>query len=263
MTNFVKSIKILLSTFYIIFRFRENTLAQEDQETNIEVADNLPLTVKKTDALFKISPKKYEKALQDNKNFYIQFSFFKNETETVYLKIINQFLEKHNVMIYKGMVLAILRELITNAIKANSKRLYFKLTNLDIKNIDDYKNGMKSFKKDVYGINSDFFDKLQNHNLYVKVKFESLEKNIRMKVINNTPILKDELKKIKERIKEAYSNTDISDAFDTVLDDSEGAGLGLIMAVMLFKNAGMPSDSFKIKSERGKTYAIITLPLKD
>ena len=39
-------------------------------------------------------------------------------------------------------------ELITNAKKANTKRVYFKERRLNIENPDDYKDGMKMFKSD-------------------------------------------------------------------------------------------------------------------
>jgi HD-like signal output (HDOD) protein len=178
------------------------------------------------------------------------------------MKMLHRFLEKHDILYLKEMILTIMRELITNAVKANTKRLYFKLNNLDIKNQDEYRRGMEKFKEDVYSKEHDIFDKLQEVNLIVRVLFESLPGILRITVTNNIPLLKVELKKIESRLKEAYAYNDITEAFDKVLDDSEGAGLGLIMAMMLFKSAGLPADSFKIKSEKGLTSAILTVPLK-
>ena len=39
-------------------------------------------------------------------------------------------------------------ELVTNAKKANTKRIYFKEKNLDINKLSDYEEGMKTFKSD-------------------------------------------------------------------------------------------------------------------
>ena len=211
---------------------------------------------------YKISPENYAEALKNSQRFYIQFHFFTYEVESLYMKMLHRFLEKHDILYLKEMILTILRELITNAVKANTKRLYFKLNNLDIKNQDDYRQGMERFKDEVYGEESDIFDRLQEVNLIVRVLFESLPGFLRVTVTNNIPLLKVELKKIEARLKEAYNYNDISEAFDKLLDDSEGAGLGLIMAMMLFKSAGLPADSFKIKSEKGLTSAILTVPLQ-
>ena len=43
-----------------------------------------------------------------------------------------------------------LRELVMNASKANTKRLYFKGRDLDITKSLDYKKGIESFKNDVF-----------------------------------------------------------------------------------------------------------------
>ena len=69
-----------------------------------------------------------------------------------------------------------------------------------------------------------------------------------------------ELSKINARIKKAYKYRDISEAFDEVLDDSEGAGLGLIMAMMIFKNIGMPPEAFRIYRKDDLTIAAIAIP---
>jgi HD-like signal output (HDOD) protein len=69
-----------------------------------------------------------------------------------------------------------------------------------------------------------------------------------------------ELSKINARIKKAYKYRDISEAFDEVLDESEGAGLGLIMAMMIFKNMGMPPEAFRIYRKDEITIAAIAIP---
>lgn len=144
---------------------------------------------------YKISPDNYSEAMNNNQRFYIQFHFFTPEVESLYMKMLHRFLEKHDILYLKEMILTILRELITNAVKANTKRLYFKLNNLDIKNQDDYRKGMEKFKGDVYGVNSDIFDKLQDVNLIVRVLFESIPGFLRITITNNIPLLKVELKK--------------------------------------------------------------------
>ncbi|MGL4368247.1 MAG: HDOD domain-containing protein, partial [Spirochaetota bacterium] len=65
--------------------------------------------------------------------------------------------------------------------------------------------------------------------------------------------------KIESRIKKAYEYSDITQAFSDTLDDTEGAGLGLIMAIMLFKTCGFSPDDFSICSEGNKTISSITI----
>ncbi|MFH0974165.1 MAG: HDOD domain-containing protein [Spirochaetota bacterium] len=177
------------------------------------------------------------------------------------MKIIHKFLGKHDILYLKEMLITVIREVITNAVKANTKRLYFKMMNLDIKKKEEYRQGMETFKKDVYTGGNDIFARLKEVNLLVRIIFDSYPDKLKVSIINNTPILEEEQRKIESRIKKAYSYNDISEAFEDVMDDSEGAGLGLIMALMLFKSAGFPYDTYSLKCENNLTITSIIIPL--
>jgi uncharacterized UPF0146 family protein len=211
---------------------------------------------------FIIKPADYKKSINNNERFYLQFNFFTPEVEAIFMKLIHRFLGKHDILYLKEMLITIIRELITNAAKANIKRLYFKLMELDINKKEDYRIGMETFKKDVFTGENEIFSKLKEVNLLVRIVFDRTPNNILIRIINNTPILEEEQKKIESRIKKAFSYTDISEAFEDVMDDSEGVGLGLIMALMLFKNAGFPTETYQIKCENNLTTAILNIPIK-
>ncbi|MBN2042052.1 MAG: HDOD domain-containing protein [Spirochaetes bacterium] len=208
-----------------------------------------------------LKPADYKNSIKNNQRFYLQFNFFSPEVEAVFMKIIHRFLENHDILYLKEMLLTVIREIITNAVKANTKRLYFKLKKLDISKKEEYRQGMESFKNDVYGSDNTIFEKLKEVNLLVRIIFEYIHDSIQITIINNTPILEEEQKKIESRINKAYTYNDISEAFEDVMDDSEGAGLGLIMAIMLMKNAGFSKESFKLKCEKGLTTTTIKAPL--
>jgi len=206
-----------------------------------------------------LNPKNYREAIDNNNDFYLQFSVFTPEAESHLIKVLHLYLEKLDLLYLKDMLVTIIKELINNAIKANAKRLYFKSRNMDITKKDEYRQGMEDFKDDVFVKGSDLLQKLADSKLVVRVFFKAEKENFRINIINNIPILEEELNKIHARQKKAYSYADISDAFDDVLDDSEGAGLGLIMALMLFKNAGFPPDAFEMKTDGKFTIAAIKL----
>ena len=211
---------------------------------------------------FELKPADYKKAINNNQRFYLQFNFFTPEVEAIFMKLIHRFLGKHDVLYLKDMLITVIRELITNASKANIKRLYFKLMELDINKKEDYRKGMETFKKDVFTGENVIFNKLKEVNLLVRIVFERTPDSIIIRIINNTPIIDEELKKIESRIRKAFSYNDISEAFEDVMDDSEGVGLGLIMALMLFKNAGFPLQTYRIKCENNLTTATLNIPLK-
>ena len=163
-------------------------------------------------------------------------------------------------MYLKEMLITVTKEIISNAVKANTKRLYFKILKLDISKKEDYRNGMDTFKRDVYAGKVEIFNKLKDENLFVKITFKNYPDKLQIHIINNSPILEEESKKVEWRIKKAYSYNQMSDAFDDVMDDSEGSGLGLIFALMLCKNAGFSREVFQIKCENNLTIATITVP---
>ena len=214
------------------------------------------------DKSYELKPVDYKSAINNNQRFYLQFNFFTPEVEAIFMKILHRFLGKHDILYLREMLITVIRELITNAAKANIKRLYFKIQNLDINKKEDYRRGMETFKKDVFTGESEIFDKLNDVNLLVRVVFENTSDSIIIRIINNSPIIEEELKKIESRIKKAFLYNDISEAFDDVMDDSEGVGLGLIMALMLFKSAGFPAETYNIKSENNLTTARLTIPLQ-
>ncbi len=208
-----------------------------------------------------LNPPDYKETIKKSEDFYLQFPLLTPAVDALLIKIINRYLQRFDIQYIKDSVINITKELINNAIKANMKRIYFKLQELDINMTDDYRNGMETFKEDVYsGDDSELKERLKKSNLVVRVSFNLSESHLHINVINNIPILESELKKIQSRINKAYSYTHISDAFEDVLDDSEGAGLGLIMSMMLLKNLGMPKNSFTIYRKNDLTIAGISIP---
>jgi len=56
-----------------------------------------------------------------------------------------------------------------------------------------------------------------------------------------------------------YDN--LEDAFSSILDDSEGAGLGLVILVLMLKKIGLDDNAFTFKSNEHYTVASISIPL--
>ncbi len=210
---------------------------------------------------FTIHPPDYMKAIDERANFFIQFPSFTTDAEGAVIKGIHRYLEHYDLEYVKIQIINIVKELIHNAVKANLKRLYFRLKGLDITRTEDYRAGMETFKEETFnGENNEYTEMLGRSGMVVRVSFKTTDDYLYISVINNVPILDAELSKINARIKKAYRYRDITEAFDDVLDDSEGAGLGLIMALMIFKNIGMPPGSFKLYKKDELTVAAIAIP---
>ena len=55
----------------------------------------------------------------------------------------------------------------------------------------------------------------------------------------------------------------MEEALSSVLDDSEGAGLGIVILVLMLKKIGLSEDAFDIDVEGDETVAKITIPFAD
>lgn len=212
---------------------------------------------------FFIKPEDYYKALSSQEDFFIQFQRFTQDVDSQIIKMIHRYLEHYDLLFHKDTIISIVKELINNAIKANLKRLYFESAGLNINDNSNYRQGMETFKDTVFQSNeSELIKSLQGSRYMVRVTFSSTTENLSISVINNNPILESELNKIKSRVAKAYKYQDISEAFIDVLDDSEGAGLGLIMALMLLKNSGFPQNVFTISRNETLTSVNLSIPHK-
>jgi len=53
----------------------------------------------------------------------------------------------------------------------------------------------------------------------------------------------------------------MEEAFAEVLDDSEGAGLGIVILILMLRKMGLDEEAFEIEGENGVTTASITIPM--
>ncbi|MBN2435281.1 MAG: HDOD domain-containing protein [Spirochaetes bacterium] len=155
----------------------------------------------------------------------------------------------------------ILRESLLNAVKANAKRLYFEKHNADIHNSADYDRIMKKFRNEVIGDMAVVEETLNRSRLYVNFIVELTKTHILLRIENNSKILPAEEERVQKRITQAWSFKDFSEAYDTMYDETEGAGLGIILTVMLLKNIGVTPDDYRIFAEKDMTIVSLRIPL--
>ncbi|OQY38921.1 MAG: hypothetical protein B6229_04800 [Spirochaetaceae bacterium 4572_7] len=155
-----------------------------------------------------------------------------------------------------------LKEIITNAKKANTKRIYFEKNGLDMTSEFDYKKGMISFKEDTL-TNIDYYLTLQEEaGLYVKISFLSRGNTLVLTVKNNSEISQKELSRVYDRMARARTYQSMEEAFSEILDDSEGAGLGIVIMVLMLKKIGLSEEAFEISVNKGITIAELSLPME-
>lgn len=156
-----------------------------------------------------------------------------------------------------------LGELVTNAKKANTKRLYFREKGLDIFNNDDYEKGMKTFKEDTLNNIKYYLNLQKKAGLYVKLILQARNNKIKIEVRNNSEITFREYKRIHDKISRAQQYTSVDQAMSEAIDQTEGAGLGIIIMILMLKKIGLTEENFQVLCENGETITRIILPLNE
>ncbi len=186
-----------------------------------------------------------------------------HETEIYLDKVLENFLVELGQERLKEPLSYCLRELAVNAKKANTKRVYFQEKKLDLGKDQDYELGMKTFKQETFDNLQYYLQKQKEAGLYIKVVFQTKGKTLSIMVRNNVEITRKEQIRVFDRLARSRAFSSLEEAFATVLDSSEGAGLGIVILVLMMKKIGLSEDCFSIDSDGGETTATITIPFSE
>jgi putative nucleotidyltransferase with HDIG domain len=186
-----------------------------------------------------------------------------HETEIYLDKVLESFLLELGQEKLKEPLSYCLRELAVNAKKANTKRVYFLEKGLDLNSDKDYDAGMKNFKQETFDNIQYYLQKQKELGMYIKVIFQTKGQTLSILVRNNVEITRKEQIRVFDRLARSRAFSSLEEAFSTVLDSSEGAGLGIVILVLMMKKIGLSEDAFAIDSQDGETVASITIPFSD
>ncbi len=159
-------------------------------------------------------------------------------------------------------VYSCLKELITNAMKANVKRIL--IEEGEIKNPEDRAEATAKIRSILprkkfieYGL------KAKEHNLSTRICFKAQRNNLFIEVVNNTPLTEVEMDRINSKIKKSSEYDNIATFFIENPDpDAEGMGLGLSMIVVILKNIHIALNNFSVTSDGSdNTSAKMLIPL--
>lgn len=158
----------------------------------------------------------------------------------------------------------VMKELIINACKANQKRVFFEEHSLDILNPDDYKVGIKEYKK-VFSENmgDEYGPKCKQKDYYCLIIFDYDEDGITIEVRNNTLITREEEKSLREKLANAMAYDDLAQFYMENADNTEGAGLGLALIIIMLKGENIDPNYFRISIKDEYTSARLELPFTD
>jgi putative nucleotidyltransferase with HDIG domain len=204
---------------------------------------------------------KIKKAIQSGIPLTITTFTLPHEIELYIEQILMVFLKEVHKEDLKDYLAYCVQELTVNAKKANTKRVYFSERGLDLNNPADYKTGMANFNEDTLTNIAHYLQLQKEKELYIKLILQLKQNVIYIEIRNNVAITKTELIRIHDKLARSRQYDNMEDALSQILDDSEGAGLGLVILVLMLKKIGLDEECFDILGTDKETIARITIPL--
>ncbi|MCL2528583.1 MAG: HDOD domain-containing protein [Defluviitaleaceae bacterium] len=209
----------------------------------------------------KVDEAKIKKAISSGLPITISTFILTHEVKVYMENVISTFLRSAGQERLKNHISYCVHELAANAKKANTKRVYFSDLKLDISNQDDYREGMKYFKQDTLN-NVNHYLKLQKEKkLFISLVLQIQKNIIYIDVRNNAVATRTELIRIHDRLARTRQYKTLDEALLQVFDDTEGAGLGLVILILMLKKIGLGEDCFDVSVNDKETIARIIIPL--
>jgi HD-like signal output (HDOD) protein len=205
---------------------------------------------------------KIKKAVHSAIPLTITTSTMPHEIEVYMEEVLEVFLNELGQSRIKDYLVYCLRELAVNAKKANTKRVYFETRGLDLNNAKDYAEGMKTFKSDTLENIQYYLQKQKEAKLYVKIIFQARGSTVVLEVRNNAPLTRTEYLRVQDKLAHSRKFHTLEEAMTQVLDSSEGAGLGLVILILMLKKMGLDEECFSIHIDNGETVARITISVE-
>ena len=204
---------------------------------------------------------KIRRAVQSGIPLTITTFTLPHEIEIYIEQVVEIFLRLVDQAKLKDYLVYCVQELTVNAKKANTKRVYFTEKGLDLNDPEDYRIGMENFKEDTLDNISHYLQLQKNRGLYIKLILQIKKNTIYIEVRNNITMTKTEMVRIHDKLARSRQYENLEDALSQVLDDSEGAGLGLVILVLMLKKMSLNEDCFDITGTEKETIARIMVPL--
>lgn len=207
-----------------------------------------------------LNPTELTETLVSGKDIELEYRFISDEDHQQIYLLLLQVLGNLDRLFLTEVVSTILKELLMNANKANAKRLFFLSEGLNINEASHYNKGMKRFLEDIIHKWDEQEKILKGSNLSVRLRAKIMNQNLIFLIENDSALLPQESERIKARLESASKFNDLSDAFLSMADSQESAGLGLVLIQLLLKNSGIGSDKFKIETDGKITRATLVIP---
>jgi HD-like signal output (HDOD) protein len=153
-----------------------------------------------------------------------------------------------------------LKELISNAQKANAKRIFFEERGLLISRREDYERGMKEFLTVLSSNLDHFVEQLRKRHLSIDIVLHAKPDALTVSVRNDAELAPDERRRIDEKILLSRGFHSFFEALESSVDLTEGGGLGILILIQFLKRIGLGENALSIRTHKGGTLSSIVIP---
>lgn len=157
----------------------------------------------------------------------------------------------------------ILLEFVTNANKSNLKRVYFHSRQLNIHDAAQYQQGMEDFADQFHTRLAEFSNSFDQFGYFTSAHIAVQNSGLEITVRNSNAATPQETARVRQLVAKSKLIRDAAEAFMSMLDSTEGAGLGTISSMLMLRNLGL-SDScyhFTPDPEKDQTEVGVVIPL--
>ncbi|MFP4114872.1 MAG: hypothetical protein ACOC2Y_09095 [Spirochaetota bacterium] len=210
-----------------------------------------------------LDKQKVELAVRERRTLTLTtHAYFADERDYID-EILNHFLAAAGRPALRDQLSYCIHELANNAKKANTKRVYFAEKGLDIDNESQYWIGMRSFRQETVRRIDHYLEQLKQSDLFIKVQFQLDGDTMTIAVRNNIRLTRIEREKIEEKIVRSRFFENMADAYASIEDTSEGAGLGIVMMIIMLRNLGLSDEIIRFFTNDHETYVVLSIPVAD
>lgn len=198
-------------------------------------------------------------AVQNGRNISVKTTtYLAGERESID-EVLEIFLEEANLLGYRNKIAYCVHELASNAQKGNTKRAYFHEQGLDIRDEYEYRRGMESFRRDTFDRIEHYVRLQKRLGLHVRLTFRLDGPEARLSVTQNNGLTSIERKRIQEKLDLARQTETLVSAYSDAYDSNEGAGLGLVMTILMLRNIGLHEDVLEPHFSHDETSFVLRL----
>lgn len=207
----------------------------------------------------KYDEKKIERSLREERGVEIFFYQSSSRINDYILRMFRKAAAVTGCPFEMEPIAMIVGELVQNGLKANFKKAYFRTKQINHKDTERYKEGLQVFKRSISTQTRILSILAYRDRLFVRVQIFPLHSNcIKLRVINSAPLYEIEKERIRDKLNNAEKYDNLVEFFMDTRDETEGAGLGMLVIVLSLRDLGLSPNHFTVfQGEREETVASV------